>query len=124
VLSDEELQELDATLLPALERHHLRLLAHGLRTLQAIAGRRSGAPPPAEAIADWADLQPLIRSDPGFATAFLEQMQGVCRQLEEIAGGQGQQPLALGLDDLARWARQQADRRISPREAPPGPPPG
>ena len=31
MLSEHDLQELESTLLPALERHHLRLLAHGLR---------------------------------------------------------------------------------------------
>jgi hypothetical protein len=42
VLDPQELNLLDSTLLPSLERHHLRLLAHGLRTLQAAAGRRQG----------------------------------------------------------------------------------
>jgi hypothetical protein len=124
VFSDRELQELEATLLPTLERHHLRLLAHGLRTLQTIAGQRSGGLPAAAAIASWAAQEPVIQSDPGFAAAFLDQMQNISRQLEEIAADGGRQPLELDLDDLARWARQQADRRISPREAPPGPPPG
>jgi hypothetical protein len=36
VIEASELAELEATLLPALERHHLRLLAHGLRTFQAV----------------------------------------------------------------------------------------
>ncbi len=127
MLNPAELQQLESTLLPALERHHLRLLAHGLRTLQTIAGQRSGPVPAADAIAAWAAQEPLIQSDPGFAEAFLEQMWSVCHQLETIAadgGRQPLQPLELDLDDLVLWARQQADRRISAREAASGPPPG
>jgi hypothetical protein len=123
VLSPAELQQLESTLLPALERHHLRLLAHGLRTLQAIAGQRSGAVPPAAAIGTWAAGEPLIQSDPDFADAFLEQMQSVSRQLEIIAAASGRQPLELDLNDLVLWARQQADQRIRAREAASGPPP-
>ncbi len=124
MLSPAELQQLEATLLPALERHHLRLLAHGLRTLQTIAGHRSGSVPSADAMAAWAAREPLIQSDPGFAEAFLQQMQSVCHQLETIAADGGRQPLELDLGDLVLWARQQADRRISAREAASGPPPG
>ena len=37
MLSEHDLQELESSLLPALERHHLRLLAHSLRCLQQAA---------------------------------------------------------------------------------------
>ena len=37
MLSETDLQELESSLLPALERHHLRLLAHSLRCLQLAA---------------------------------------------------------------------------------------
>jgi hypothetical protein len=112
MLDAEELQELEATLLPTLERHHLRLLAHGLRTLQAIAGRRGGALPPAAAIEVWARSQPVIEADPGFAQAFLTQMASVAAQLESIAAAHGRAPLALELPDLVAWARGAADQRL------------
>ena len=123
MLEPEELAELEATLLPALERHHLRLLAHGLRTLQAIAGRRDGACPDPEAIAAWCTGQPLIASDPGFAEAFRSQMASAAAQLEEIAASGGKPPLQLTLADLARWAVHQADARLSPSTGA-VPPPG
>lgn len=104
MLAHEELQQLEATLLPTLERHHLRLLAHGLRSLQAAAGRRSGAPPPAEAIAAWLKRQPGYDHDPDFTCAFLTQLEALRAQLEVIAAGCGREPLALDLDDLCRWA--------------------
>jgi hypothetical protein len=134
MLREEELHQLEATLLPALERHHLRLLAHGLRTLQAVGQQ---ALPSRSALEAWAAAQPAIAADPGFQAAFVEQMLGVAVQLETIAveleslpsteprqeGSPRRGPLDLELDDLVRWARQQADQRLAdPRET--SPPPG
>ncbi|WP_216904091.1 hypothetical protein [Synechococcus sp. CCY 9618] len=124
MLAADELQELEATLLPTLERHHLRLLAHGLRTLQAIAGRRSGPLPPPAAIEAWALQQPVIQADPGFAAAFLTQMTSAGTQLEAIAIAAGREPLGLELADLIHWATAAADRRVRPPADPPAPPPG
>jgi len=124
VLSPDELQELEATLQPTLERHHLRLLAHGLRTLQDIGGRRDGELPPEAAVAAWAAAQPLIAADAGFEQAFLTQMGHVATQLAAIATAAGREPLALDLADLIHWATGEADRRLRPPAAPPDPPPG
>jgi len=125
VLSPEELAELEASLLPALERHHLRLLAHSLRSLQAAAGRRSGPLPDRAMLLAWALAHPELQADPGFCQAFLDQLQGAGIQLEAIAKERGapnpgiwppQQepagPLDLGLAELVAWAHRQADRRI------------
>jgi hypothetical protein len=81
VLSPEELAELEASLLPALERHHLRLLAHSLRSLQAAAGHRSGPLPDRAALMTWALDQPELQADAGFCQAFLDQLQGAGIQL-------------------------------------------
>ena len=125
MLSPEELAELEASLLPALERHHLRLLAHSLRSLQAAAGRRWGPLPDRSLLLAWALEQPELQADPGFCHAFLDQLQGAGIQLERIAQdprgpNQGIQPreqdptgpLGLGLAELVAWAHHQADRRI------------
>lgn len=129
MLSESELRTLESTLLPALERHHLRLLAHGLRTLQTVAGA-SGVLPSREALAVWAATQAAIADDPGFREAFIDQMLGLGVQLESIAAGAARAeapsprgPLDLDLDDLVRWARAQADRRLNGAE-PASPPPG
>ena len=113
-LSREELQQLESTLLPALERHHLRLLAHGLRTLQAIAGRRHGEAPELEAIRAWAGRQKAIADDDAFAEAFSQQLLGVSRQLQAIAHERHRPLLALELDELSGWMQQQADARLGP----------
>jgi hypothetical protein len=113
VIEASELAELEATLLPALERHHLRLLAHGLRTFQSVAGRRQGPLPAIDALAVWATSQP--------------QLAGLGEQLESIAVRWGREPLALELADLIRWAEQQAQERLdlsSLRADSAAPPPG
>jgi len=124
MLTPEELTVLESSLLPALERHHLRLLAHGLRTLQGIAGRRDGSPPDAEAIRAWAMQQPPVADDPPFAEAFCAQLGSAARQIEAIARAAGRPPLALELKDLVAWARAQADARLSCPGAAGSPPPG
>lgn len=111
-LSEQELAELEATLLPALERHHLRLLAHGLRTLQGIAGRREGEGPEASAIDAWARAQPAIAGDDSFARAFTGQLLAAGEQLASIAEACGRSTLALDLNDLTSWAKAQADSRL------------
>ncbi|MEB3297469.1 MAG: hypothetical protein VKL23_08040 [Cyanobacteriota bacterium] len=113
-LTPAELTELESTLLPALERHHLRLLAHGLRTLQAIAGQCGGPLPSIDAIADWVSQQPSLAGDPDFQQAFTTQLGHTAAQLEGVAASRGCAPLALELADLCAWAVGQADARLRP----------
>ena len=83
-LSTAELAELEATLLPALERHHLRLLAHSLRSLQAIAAHQpAGALPGHDAICTWASQQPALADAPCFQAVLVEQLEAAGRQLQQ-----------------------------------------
>lgn len=130
-----ELAELEATLLPALERHHLRLLAHGLRTLQAIARSTAVAAdsaaadaaahgpahlPDQAAISTWVQQQPSIADDAAFQRVLAEQLVATGWQLDHIAAELGRSPLALELADLSVWASRQADRRLAQGDASPG----
>ena len=125
-LTPAELAQLEATLLPALERHHLRLLAHGLRTLQAIAQAEAGghgaapgdggALPHRGAISAWARQQPQIADDGPFQAALVVQLEAAGRQLAHLADGLGKAPLSLELADLAAWATRQADQRLGSRD--------
>lgn len=123
MIGEEELRELESSLLPALERHHLRLLAHALRSLQAVAAGGEALPsrPQLEA---WAAAQPAIADDPGFRDAFVEQLLSAGVQLEQIAlwrhgtdTSGSATPLALELNDLVAWARAQADARLNRPES-------
>ena len=100
-LSAAELAELEATLLPALERHHLRLLAHSLRSLQAIAAHQpAGALPDHDVMRAWASQQPALADAPCFQAVLVEQLEAAGRQLQQLATTLGRSPLALELGDL------------------------
>jgi hypothetical protein len=123
VIGEEELRELESSLLPALERHHLRLLAHALRSLQAVAAGGEALPSRVQLEA-WAATQPAIADDPAFRDAFVEQLLSAGVQLEQIvrwrhgpAEAGSATPLALELNDLVAWARAQADARLNRPES-------
>jgi len=143
MLTPEDQALLEATLLPALERHFLSLLAHGLRTFQAIAAttdqlidqptdQPTGQPkrlPERLQIEAWAASQASLADDPGFREAFVEQLCRLRDPLGEIAARGGQSPLDLPIEALVAWVREQADGRLSrpappPPAAEPLPPPG
>ena len=107
-LTPAELTALDAALLPSRERHQLRLLAHGLRTLQQIAGRRAGPPPELAAIQAWAHQQPSIGDDETFVSAFSIQLQVAGQQLSQLAGDRPGGALALELSELINAAQRQS----------------
>ncbi|MBM5816308.1 MAG: hypothetical protein FJ083_06890 [Cyanobacteria bacterium K_Offshore_surface_m2_239] len=126
---DEDL--LRATVLPALDRHHLSLLLHGLRTFQAIAARADAPPdlPDRSSLEAWVADQPALAGDPGFQEAFVEQLCRLRDPLRTIAARVGVPPLDLGGDALLAWVRERVDARLSPLAASPpreasSPPPG
>ena len=107
-LTPAELAALEAPLLPSRERHQLRLLAHGLRTLQQIAGRRAGPPPELVAIQAWARQQPSIGDDETFVSAFSIQLEVAGQQLSQLAGDRPGGALALELSELINAAQRQS----------------
>jgi hypothetical protein len=118
VLSEHDLQELESTLLPALERHHLRLLAHSLRCLQQAAA--GGTTMPAQAgLMAWAQQQPNLAVDPTFIPVLVEQLAKAAVQLEAIGLEFQKPPLALEISDLVRWGQRQADQRLDNTLKPP-----
>lgn len=133
MLTPEDQALLEATLLPALERHYLSLLAHGLRTFQAIAASTAepNRLPDRVQIEAWAARQTAMADDPSFREAFLDQL---CRLQDPLAtiaaqGGGGRLPLDLSMRDLVAWVSEQADARLNrPAASPPAagtnPPPG
>jgi len=112
VLSPQDLEQLESTLLPALERHHLRLLAHSLRCLQQAADDGEPLPNPQRLLA-WAQRQSNLAVDPTFIPVLVEQLGKAALQLEQIALEQGCAPLELGISDLVSWGQRQADQRLA-----------
>ncbi|MFM7652718.1 MAG: hypothetical protein ACKO5M_07355 [Vulcanococcus sp.] len=123
MLTEAELHELESSLLPALERHHLRLLAHSLRCLQqaaAEAGQTTGSATAlndAAALHAWATRQPNLVADPAFIPVLVEQLGKAAVQLEQIGQERAKAALALELGDLVAWGKACADARLSERNA-------
>ncbi len=120
-LDQADLALLEATLLPTLERHHLRLLAHCLRSLQQIAGRREGSMPSRSSLRSWLAHTPSLASEPEFRQVLLEQLESGARQLEQLAIDRRRDPLALELGDLIDAAEAAARSRLSLTDPPPPP---
>jgi hypothetical protein len=117
-LSRLEAERLEATLLPNLERHHLRLLAHGLRSFQAMAGSQEGALPATSQLDHWLAQQAGPAADAAFRSSFRRELISLGKQLEEIASGLHCTPLALTLDQLIAWAKAEADHRLQQQRHP------
>ena len=110
MLSETDLSELDSSLLPALERHHLPLLAHSLLCLQQVASEGQSDQ---EALTAWAQQQPSLVADPAFIPVLVEQLAKAAVQLEAIGKARGIPALQLTMADLVAWGRSVADLRLA-----------
>lgn len=103
------IERIDSTLLPQLERHHLRLLAHCLASFQGmLPAPEDGALPGETARRVWCQNQAPIAGDPAFLALMLEQLDVAAVQLEAVARDRNLSPMALSLEDLIAAAE---DRR-------------
>ena len=95
------IERIDATLLPQLDRHHLRVLSHCLDSFQAMAAPESTGPiPDEEQRRRWCQQQPVVADDPAFLDTLLLQLNAAANQLDQLALELGKPPLELTLDDL------------------------
>lgn len=117
MLSTDDQHWIESLCLPAREDHQLRLLAHGLRTLQTIAARRQGETPANCAIQAWVLEQPQIAADADFTQAFVRELVGLGDQLNRLATKRSLTPLGLELADLLAWIEEH--RSPSPNLAEP-----
>ena len=119
MLSPDEQHWIESLSLPAWEDHQLRLLAHGLRTLQTIASRRQGETPSSATIQAWVQAQPQIAADPGFTQAFVRELVGLGALFDRLATNRSVTPLSLELADLFTLIEEH--RSPSPNLAEPDP---
>lgn len=102
-LSREAIERIDATQLPQLDRHHLRLLSHCLISFQTMQPQSAeGALPTETTRRLWCLGQPRIAEDPRFLDVMLEQLDVAAVQLEQIAEDQQMAPIDLTLEQLIR----------------------
>ncbi|OUX73269.1 MAG: hypothetical protein CBC50_03535 [Synechococcus sp. TMED90] len=113
-LTRRDAERIEATLLPTLDRHHLRLQAHCLATLKSIAAPRCHGPLPSdEEIQAWCGQQPALRDDSDFQDELLRQFQVISDQLNTLADVCGCTPLELTLDALINDAEAASRRRLA-----------
>ena len=112
-LSPAAVARIDATLLPQLDRHHLRLLAHCLASFQSMQpASDDGGLPGESARRTWCLAQPLIAADPVFLMQMLEQLDVAALQLEAIAADLGIKPIRLSLEQLIQTVESRCSSRI------------
>ena len=112
-LSRTDAEQIEATLLPNLDRHHLRLLAHCLRSFQAIADpRRSGPLPERGSLEQWLLEQPQLVDEPQFRDLLLHQFLAAAEQLENLAKQRNLSPLELNLGALIEASTTASKARI------------
>ncbi len=100
-LSIDEIKRIDATGLPSIDRHHLRLLAHCLSCFKSISrGSTIGTLPKEQDRLKWIFSQPSLINDREFAFLFLDQLASAGLQLEKLADEYQISPLELTLDEL------------------------
>jgi len=116
-LDRPQIERIDATLLPAVDRHLLRLQAHCLATFQQIAMPLKQGPLPTRARwQDWCDDQPQLASDEEFREQLMMQFTVIASQLEELANQLELTPLELKLNDLINNAETNSRQRLSNSE--------
>ena len=112
-LSRADAEQIEATLLPNLDRHHLRLLAHCLRSFQVIADpRRSGPLPDRRSLEQWLLLQPQLADEPEFRDLLLSQLLAAAEQLQDLAKQRHLTPLELNLGALIEASTTASKARI------------
>ena len=112
-LSRADAEQIEATLLPNLDRHHLRLLAHCLRSFQVIADpRQSGPLPDRRSLEQWLVEQPQLVDEPQFRDLLLNQFLAAAQQLEELARQRDLSPLELNLGELIEASTKASKARI------------
>lgn len=120
MLSLDDQRWIESLCLPAWKEHQLRLLAHGLRTLQTIAARRQGETPASAIIQSWVLRQPQIAEDHDFTKAFVRELVGLGGQLNRLAMNRSVTPLSLELADLLAWIEEHRSPGPNLNEPDPG----
>ena len=111
------IERIDATLLPQMDRHHLRLLAHCLESFRAMEGAEGDGLPSAASRRRWCEQQPVVAEEASFLRSLLHQLDAAAEQLQSLADRLKKAPLQLSLDDLISAAEARCHHQIQPGRA-------
>ena len=113
-LDRQQIERIEATLLPVVDRHLLRLQAHCLVTFQQIAMPiQEGPLPTRDRWQEWCDQQPQLADDTEFSEQLMMQFTVIAGQLEGLARKLNRTPLELELNDLIHQAEMNSRDRLS-----------
>ena len=116
-MDPEAIARIDATLLPQMDRHHLRLLAHCLDSFQVMDQGEEGQLPDAASRRRWCEQQPIVAEDPNFLRSLMLQLNRAAEQLQALAESLNKAPLQLNLDDLITAAEARCHHQLQNKSA-------
>ncbi len=100
-LDPEDLDLIEATMLPSRERHHLRILAHCLACFREMGSSSCIGPlPRMDERWEWCLKQPKLVVEKNFIPTLLVQFNTAGIELEKLAADLGITPLELTTKDL------------------------
>ena len=100
-LSKEDLELIEATMLPSHERHYLRILAHCLACFKEMRGSSSEGPlPNMDERLQWCMEEPKLMQEKTFIPILLNQFNSAGIELETLSSKLGITPLELTTKDL------------------------
>ena len=108
MINADAIARIDSTLLPQLDRHHLRLLFHCLDSFLDMGPNSGKRLPDSTLRREWCERQPGVAGDPSFVEELLRQFDAAAEQLEDLADRRNKPPLELTLDDLIEDAEERA----------------
>ncbi len=100
-LNLNQINRIEELTLSALEKHHLRLLAHCLQVFKSIPVESDGKNfPSKQEQLDWWLSNPKLKNDREFILLLIDQFDSAAIQLERVAQALQILPMELTLDDL------------------------
>lgn len=120
LLTVEEAQAIEQTLLPGQERFLIRITLYSLRYLQPIAAQKNItlAELTPELIYQWLEQDPTLLAEeeqsPGFLTWYGQFLIASLRQLQQAGQYYQVNPQDLSLEQVIDWFRSQAQSRLKP----------
>ena len=99
-LSQEEIEQIEKAPFSAIERHHLRLLAHCLACFKSMDNDSNLLLPDENKRLEWFLSQPSLLGETAFVSVLLQQFASAASQLEHLAHELNIPPLQLTLDHL------------------------
>ena len=112
VIDATVIERIDATLLPQMDPHHLRLLVHCLESFRAMDRAAGDALPDAASRRRWCEQQPVVAEEASFLRSLLHQLDAAAEQLQSLADHLNKAPLQLSLDDLISAAEARCHHQI------------